>query len=321
MTPEKELIMYSTPVADVMTRNVVSVGPKTPVKDIVQVLADARISAVPVLDPNGILLGVVSEADLLCRQEHQDDVGERHSSIFAGHHTREQWRKSTGLTGAEVMTAPALTITAKASLPDAARALARASVRRLFVVDDVVEGHQLVGVLSRRDLLKTFLRTDADLRATVEREVFDHVLHANPDNVLATVEHGVVLLTGRLEYEGDITTAVRLIKAVPAWSTYRTDSAIPGTARAHRPEPSRCPHDQPSRPITAAPRAATCTFVVRALRRPAEHPSGTAAVQAVLAPYATSNSGALRRPAVSPSPWYSTGRSRSPHRVRRWFGP
>ena len=199
--------MDSTTVADVMTRNVVTVGPKTPFKDIVEILADAGISAVPVLDPNGTVLGVVSEADLLCRQEHQDDLNEHRSSIFAGHHTREQWRKSTALTAADLMTAPALTIPARAFLPSAARILARAEVRRLFVLD----GHQLVGVLSRRDLLKTFLTPDTYLRATVGRDVFDHALHANPDNVLATVEHGVVLLTGRLEYEGDVTTAVRLI--------------------------------------------------------------------------------------------------------------
>lgn len=203
--------MDSTAVADVMTRNVVTIGPKTPFKDIVEILADAGISAVPVLDPNGTVLGVVSEADLLCRPEHQDDVDRRRSSIFAGHRTRAQRRKSTDLTAAELMTAPALTITATASLPSAARVLARAEVRRLFVIDD----HQLVGVLSRKDLLKTFLKTDADLRATVDRDVFDHILHANADNVLATVEHGVVLLTGRLEYEGDVTTAVRLITAIP----------------------------------------------------------------------------------------------------------
>lgn len=203
--------MYRTRVADVMTRRVVTVGPKTPFKDIVEILADAAISAVPVLDQNGTVLGVVSEADLLRRQEHQDDSDQRGASIFAGHRAHEQWRRSAGLTAAEVMTVPALTITAQVSLPSAARILARAEVRRLFVV----EHDQLVGVLSRRDLLKAFLRTDADLRATIERGVFDHALHANPANVLATVEHGIVLLTGRLEYEGDITTAVRLIASIP----------------------------------------------------------------------------------------------------------
>jgi len=201
----------STTVADIMTRNVVTVGPKTPFKDIVEILADAGISAVPVLDPNGTVLGVVSEADLLCRQEHRDDLDEHHSPLFSGHHARDQRRKSAALTAADLMTAPALTITATALLHVAARVLARADVRRLFVVD----GRQLIGVLSRRDLLKTFLTTDQELRATIDREVFDHVLHANPDNVLATVEHGVVLLTGRLEYEGDVTIALRLTKAIP----------------------------------------------------------------------------------------------------------
>jgi len=198
-------------VEDVMTREVVTTGPATPFKDLIELLSAHSISAVPVMDGDGQLIGVVSETDLLCRQEHQDDPGHTGPSFFAGHATREHWRKAAALTAAEVMTSPPLTTTPETALSVAAGLLAQAGVRRLFVVDK----GKLVGVLARRDVLSTFLRTDGDIRAEINDAVFDHALHANRNNVLATVEHGVVLLTGRLEYEADVATAERRVESIP----------------------------------------------------------------------------------------------------------
>jgi CBS domain-containing protein len=200
--------MRKTTVGEVMTGNVVTTTPGTPFKEVIELMIGAGVSAVPVVDGDGTLLGVVSEADSLHRQEHQD--GSR-PSIFAGRRAHELWRKAAGRTAAEVMTAPALTVDSGASLPAAAGVLAQSGVRRLCVVD----GGKLVGVLARRDLLRAFLRTSKDIQAEIDHDVFDGALHANRNNVRATVEHGVVLLTGRLEYEGDVATAVRLIRSVP----------------------------------------------------------------------------------------------------------
>jgi CBS domain-containing protein len=200
----------TTTVSDVMTRKVVTVGPATPFKDIIGVLTAHAISAVPVVDAEGRILGVVSEADLLHKQEHQDDVEQAGPSRFSGHQTRERWRKAAGRTAAELMTSPAPTVPAGATLPDAARALTQAGVRRLFVTD----GEFLAGVVARRDVLRTFLRGDEDIQTEIRHDVFDNALHANKNNVRATVEHGVVMLTGRLEYEGDVDRAVQLIGSI-----------------------------------------------------------------------------------------------------------
>jgi CBS domain-containing protein len=202
-----------TTVGDVMTHEVITVAPELSFKDLVQVIVAHGVSAVPVVTPDGTVLGVVTEADLLCHQAHEDDVPGAVCPHFAGHLTKEDWRKAAGQTAATLMSpAPSsATATPATSLPAAARLLTQSKVRRLFVLQD----EKLVGVVARRDVLRSFLRTDDDVQSDVDHTVFDEALHANRNNVRASVEHGVVLLTGRLEYEADVATAERLTRAVP----------------------------------------------------------------------------------------------------------
>lgn len=202
--------MHTTTVGDVMTRDVVTVEPAMPVKDLAAILVRHGISAVAVLDSRRNVLGVVTEADLLRRKEHEDDQVPPKAFPFTPRRLREQWRKATGLTARDVMTSPAITVESIATLPCAARLLSDLGVRRAFVVDKGT----LVGVLARRDLLRAYLRTDEEIRAEIDREVFGRLLQTNPAMVRATVEHGVVFLTGRVEYESDIDVAVRRIAAV-----------------------------------------------------------------------------------------------------------
>lgn len=198
-------------VRDVMTRDVITAESSTPFKDLVELIVDNGVSALPVVDHVGNLLGVVSEADLLRKEEHADDQPTTAPPRFAGHKVRDHWRKATGLTATEVMTSPVLSVTADTALPEVARHLASAGVRRLCVTDD----GRLVGIVARRDLLRPFLRGDDEIQAQIDTEVLDQALHANLTMVRATVEHGVVMLTGRLEYQGDVSTAIRLIRAIP----------------------------------------------------------------------------------------------------------
>jgi CBS domain-containing protein len=198
--------MPESTVADVMTRDVVRVAPDTPYKDIVDFVVGEAISAVPVVDARGSLVDVVSEADLLCKQEFfgvdQPPSGRR---------VRAQWRKATASTARDLMTGPVVTITPAVAVTEAAARLSKSGLRRLFVVD----GDRLVGVLARRDILRGFLRGDADLRRDIEREFRDHRLTVDPARVRVTVQDGVVWLTGRLEWQGDVVLADRLAKDVP----------------------------------------------------------------------------------------------------------
>ncbi|HEX5401606.1 MAG TPA: CBS domain-containing protein [Pseudonocardiaceae bacterium] len=203
--------MLTTTVSDVMTSDVVTVDSTTPFKDIIDLMVREGISALPVVDRAGNLLGIVSEVDLLCKEQHADDEPDAGPPRFAGHQARDQWRKAAALTAADVMTSPVLSVRSDTGLPEVARHLAATGVRRLCVVD---EG-KLVGIVARRDLLRPFLRADDEILAQVDDEVLGRALHANPAMVRATVVSSVVMLTGRVEYQGDVSTAVRLVRAIP----------------------------------------------------------------------------------------------------------
>lgn len=216
--------MREPTVASVMTREVVTVRLDTPFKKVAETLAEHRISAVPVMDGDR-LAGVVSEADLLAKQEYRSGA-EPVPSLFAGGDRRERWRKAFGGTASHVMTKPALVIDPDAPVEEAVRLLTQANVRRLFVVDS--EG-VLVGVLARRDLLRLYLRDDNDLRDDIRDRVFGQVLSTDPDTVDVVVDCGQVRLSGELDRRSQTTTAIKLVRVTPgvvdvhSTLTYRVD--------------------------------------------------------------------------------------------------
>jgi CBS domain-containing protein len=186
-------------VRSVMTTPVIAVTPETPFKEIVSTLAEYRISAVPVIDGAGRVTGVVSEADLIRKEEMRSGLDQ----VLAVRH-RVRSRKAHAVTAARLMTSPVITIGADATVEDAASKLGRADVRRLFVVEG--DG-RLAGVLSRADVLRLFLVSDDVIR--------DRVLKAVPNGVTATVADGVVTLGGRVTRRSQAIAAIRIAWALP----------------------------------------------------------------------------------------------------------
>ncbi|MFE2263238.1 CBS domain-containing protein [Streptomyces griseosporeus] len=202
--------MPETPykVSDVMTHTVVAVGSEAPFKDVVELLDQWQVSAVPVLAGEGRVVGVVSEADLLAKEEFRDtDEGGLAERI-----------KASALTAGELMSAPAVTVHADATVAEAARIMARRHVKRLPVVDGV---GLLQGVVSRSDLLKVFLRSDED----IAEEVRHGVLNLLPvgDAVTASVTDGVVTLGGSLPERGLEPVIARAVRAVEGVVDVRMD--------------------------------------------------------------------------------------------------
>ena len=187
-------------ISNVMSTDVATVRPGTPFKDVVRILEQRDISAAPVVDETGHVLGVVSQADLLVKQGTQEPEWTRSPMTWWRH--RRNARRAEATTAAELMTTPAITVTAHSTVAYAARELTRHNIKRLPVIDD--DG-KLVGIVSRKDLLTVFLRKDEDIRDGIIHNVFEFGL-GMPAGALAhvTVYDGKVTLGGQLELKSQL---------------------------------------------------------------------------------------------------------------------
>ncbi|MFD0305985.1 CBS domain-containing protein [Streptomyces sp. NPDC127119] len=201
--------MHGTPhvVSDVMTRTVATVDRETSFKEIVRTMQERKVSALPVVEGEGQVVGVVSEADLLPKEEFRDSDPDRHTQL----RRLSDLAKAGALTAGELMTSPALTVSPGATLAQAARTMARARVKRLPVVD---ESGTLRGVVSRADLLKVFLRDDEEMAEEVRREVVSYLFPPPSSSVWTEVRGGVVKLSGHVRDTSLVPVAARLARAV-----------------------------------------------------------------------------------------------------------
>lgn len=202
--------MSAPTVADVMTKHVIAVESTTSFKEVVSLLAENQISAVPVLGATTQIIGVVSEADLLLKERQRDD--QRVPGVFAGPRKWGRFRKATATTVADVMTTKVKTIGPNAPLARAARQLLDGKIRRLFVVDD---HGKPIGILARRDVLRVYARSDEDLAEMLRRELRRSSLWAAPEEVTVRVADGEVTLEGQLDRRSEVEWASRLIAAMP----------------------------------------------------------------------------------------------------------
>jgi CBS domain-containing protein len=198
----------SRTVSDLMTRDVVVAHRDTPYKELVELLTTRQVSAVPVVDDRRLVVGVVSEADLLLKQEQPARPLAR---LRSARRRRREQAKAEATVAAEVMSRPAITISPEASLPEAARRLHDRGVKRLLVADPA---GRLVGIVSRVDLLQAFLRSDEELRREIVEDVIFGDLFMGPDRFDVAVNDGVVLLQGRCERRSLIPVVVRAVAAV-----------------------------------------------------------------------------------------------------------
>jgi CBS domain-containing protein len=196
-------------VDDVMTRRVTTVQVGTSFKDVARVLADRKVSAVPVLDGDGKLVGIVSEADLLRKEQYQEDAPPARRR-FGSRRKRVLRAKAMGDFAGDVMTTPAITIGPDATVVEAAKVMIDRNVKRLPVVD--ADGC-LVGIVSRADLLWVFLRPDDEIAEEISQEVFARVLLQEPTYTVAVTD-GIVRLSGKLDRRSSVEIAERLVRAV-----------------------------------------------------------------------------------------------------------
>ncbi len=198
--------MTHRPVRAVMTAAIATVSLDTPFKALAAIMAEHGLNALPVLDSEGRIAGIVSESDLMRKEEYQDDPAARRPPH--SHHHRAQ---AEGLTAGQVMSSPAITISSGASIVMAARAFDRAHVSHLVVTE--ADG-TLAGMLTPLDLLKVYLRTDGEIRDEILDEVITNYLGCDPGRAEVTVTDGIVTLRGEVERKSMVPLAARMARSV-----------------------------------------------------------------------------------------------------------
>lgn len=200
-------------VRELMTEKVLTIGPEAPIKDVAKILVDNGISGLPVCDIEGDVLGVISEGDILYKEHNpaEGHTGWPLGWIIEGTPDYKGYAKAKALTARKAMTSPAITIAPYESVSQAARIMCERHVNRL----PVVQNEKLVGIVTRADLVRAFVRTDAELERELKQDVLERTMWIDPGNVDVTVENGVAALSGRLPRRSDVELLDRLAARVP----------------------------------------------------------------------------------------------------------
>jgi CBS domain-containing protein len=194
-------------VQDVMTHAVVSALRETPFKELVRLMREHSVSALPVLDSRRRVLGVVSEADLLLKEaQHDRRLGLRQALLRP-----EEAGKVAALVAEDLMSAPAITIGPHETLGTAARLLGRRGVKRVPVVDPA---GRLVGIVSRSDLLAVFLRGDAALAEDIRSALARELGASQAERLTVTVTEGIAAIGGTLADSARIPLVARTVRGV-----------------------------------------------------------------------------------------------------------
>jgi CBS domain-containing protein len=179
-------------VKDVMTAPVVAVTPAASFKELAVMLRRHRVSALPVVNDDTRLIGIVSEADLLAKEALNGD----HGWMIAGQAQHREQQKADGVTAGDLMTRLTVTVTPDDTIEQAARLMYHLRVKRLPVVDP---GGQLVGIVSRSDLLAVYDRPDDMILAEITGDVIQREMLTDPAPFTVTVINGIVTVSGSPE--------------------------------------------------------------------------------------------------------------------------
>jgi len=195
-------------VREVMTADPVTVTPPTPLKYVADLLVKQQDGGVPVVSLQRKVLGVITETDLLRKEELQRDPDAPHS-IHLNYRARRDM--ATAQTAGEIMHTTPVTVRPDASVAEAARLMNRHDATYLPVTD---ENGKLLGVVCPRNLLQVFLRPDEEIRAEIISDVLVGYFGTNPALVQVEVTDGVVRLSGELERKSMLDVIRSQVRAV-----------------------------------------------------------------------------------------------------------
>ncbi len=222
-------------VRDVMTQAVLSVKADTPLKDVARQLIEHRISGLPVVDEGGQVIGVISEGDLLVKEQQPGSIRHRPLARLFGEsaETRHLLAKAEARTAGDAMTSPALTIEASRPVGAAAALMVQKQVNRL----PVIEAGRLVGIVTRADVVRTFARSDDELAEAIRSDVLLRALWIDPGKFSVVVTDGIATISGSVERRSTAGIVERMVETVPGvvavvarvdWSVDDHDIRAPG---------------------------------------------------------------------------------------------
>jgi CBS domain-containing protein len=200
-------------IADVMTSPVFTVRRDTPLKDVARLLIDNSVSGVPVLNDDGTVAGVVSEADFLMKEQGAGEIRHRPLARLIGESSEAQHQLDVVMarTAGEAMSTPAVTIEASRPIREAAAVMTGQRINRLPVTDQ----GRLVGIVTRADLVRAYLRTDEELVRTINDDVLLRVLWLDPAGFEVAVVNGEATIKGHVERRSTAEIIEETVRMVP----------------------------------------------------------------------------------------------------------
>ena len=207
-------------VETLMTTDVKTVTRGTPLRETARILAESGISGLPVVD-DGKVVGVVSEADILIKERGINPSKPGVLGLLFDHGVSTE-AKLRAHTAGEAMTAPAITIGPGRPASEAAARMIDEGVNRLPVVDDA---GTLLGIVSRADLVRAFVRSDAEIEHEIREDLILRTLWISPDRITVVVSNGEVKLFGRVDAKHDAELVESLARRVPGVISVESDIA------------------------------------------------------------------------------------------------
>ena len=200
-----------------MASPVVTVRRETPLKDVARLLINHGVSGVPVVDDAGAVVGIVSEGDFLVKEQGVGEIHHRRLARLFGESSeaRAQLEKVEARTAGQAMTSPVITVAPGSAIRDAAALMTRRSVNRLPVVD----GGRLVGIVTRADLLRAYLRSDTELERVVREDVILRMMWLDPASFDISVRNGEARIAGSVERRSTaeiIESSIRMVPGIVA---------------------------------------------------------------------------------------------------------
>lgn len=197
-------------VDDVMTTDVATVTPGASLKAVARILVERGISGVPVVDAEGDVLGIVSEADLLAKERAEPPTRGGPLAWLVDPIEVIERRKLGARLAGEVMTSPAVTIAPYRNLATAAGIMLDNRVNRLPVVSD----GKLVGIVTRADLVRAFARPDAEVLQEIRQDVLGRQMLLDDYAVAVEIDAGDVVLSGEMGRRSQVELMPRLVARV-----------------------------------------------------------------------------------------------------------